>query len=143
MGCGPSYEQLANRPLDFPLSLPGEAKIIATQSVPVRELGILEVTGRVHLINDINRRVVGWVDAKGCAYSNDYNRTLVGSVDSATRTVYSADYNHSNIGRVDENGNIYFNATSVHQSQANTIVGRIEGPRESYQFAACAFFTLF
>lgn len=141
MGNSKSRQQLSERPLDHPLALTSTAEIVALQSVPPRRMGVMEETGRVFQ-NDASKTVVGWVDANGIAYRNDYNRTVVGRIDLSTGYIYSADYNKTLVGRVDETGKIYFMSTVVHNSGTNTPVGQIEGPTDSYKFAACAFLTL-
>ena len=140
---GKSTKELGERPLEHPLALPGTTRIIALQSNPPRDMGVMEVTGRVYQ-NDYNKSVVGWVDAQGIAYRNDFNRTRVGHVDLSTGNIYQADYNKTLIGRVDrETGMVYFTGTVVHNSSTNTPTCKLEGPKESYYFAGCAFLCLF
>jgi hypothetical protein len=139
---GNSSAKLGDRPQEFPLSLSGPADIIAVQSVPERHLGIMEESGRVRQM-DYNKTIVGWVDAKGDAYRNDYNKTKMGWVDLNTRKIYQADYNKTLIGSVDEEGRIFASSSVVHQSGTNVVIGKINGPKESQVFAACAFLLLF
>jgi hypothetical protein len=147
MGLGSSSAKLGDRPQEFPLSLSGSANIIALQAVPERHMGIMEETGRVRQM-DYNKTVVGWVDAQGNAYRNDYNKTKVGWVDLNTRQVFQIGFNTSRsgkteIGRVDEEGKIFASSSVVHQSGTNIAFGKINGPSDSYVFAACAFLLLF
>lgn len=104
-------------------------------------MATMEPTGRVKQ-QDYNKTVMGWVDANGIAYRNDYNRMKVGHVDLQARMIYEANYAKTLVGRVDENGFIYACSTVVHESLTNVAIGRVEGPKEGQMFAACAFFLL-
>lgn len=139
---GKSSKELGERLLEFPLSLSAPAEITAVQAVPQRHIGTMETTGRVRQL-DYDKTVVGWVDSKGNAFRNDFNRTKVGHVDLVTGLVYQADYNKTLIGRVDENGSIFASSTVVHASLTDVVIGTISGPKESYAFAACAFLLFF
>ncbi len=139
---GASSAKLGERPLEFPLSLSAPAEIHALQSVPQRHMGTMEQSGRVRQL-DYNKSVVGWVDAQGNAFRNDYKRTKVGRVDLATKMIYQEDYNKTLIGRVDETGSIFACSTVVHKSMTDVALGKITGPEESYAYAACAFLLLF
>ena len=141
MGQKHSAESLGNRPIEFPLGLTAEAKIYGLQAVPRRHMGTMEVTGRVFQL-DYNKTVVGWVDSNGNAFRNDFNRMKVGHVDLNTRVIYQADYDKSVIGRVDAEGLIYLCSPGVHKSLESEAIGKIEGPDDSFVFAACAFLLL-
>ena len=136
-----STKELGNRPLEFPLQLSSTAQIVALQSVPQRVLGTMEETGRVFQL-DYNKTIVGWVDSQGNAFRNDYKRTKVGRVDLISREIYQEDFNKTLIGRVDENGLIFPCSSVVHDSLTGVAMGKIDGPKESYIFAACAFLLL-
>ena len=137
-----SSKELGERPIDLPLSLPATADIIALQRVPEFRLGTIEQTGRVRR-NCAEKMVVGWVDANGIAFRNDFNKTKVGRVDLATGNIYQTNHSEKLVGRVDANGSIFPASTVVHASATGIALGKIVGPPESYSFAACAFFLLF
>lgn len=135
-------KQLGERPLEHPLALSASATLVALQSRPEREMGVLETSGRV-CQNDAGKTVIGWVDKNGVAYRNDYNRTVVGQVNLETGDVCQADYNKTKVGRVDmATGFVYFSTSVAHASATTSPFGQVKGPPEAYIYGACALLTL-
>eukprot|EP01124_Arcella_intermedia_P029626 TRINITY_DN6310_c0_g1_i1.p1 TRINITY_DN6310_c0_g1~~TRINITY_DN6310_c0_g1_i1.p1 ORF type:complete len:145 (-),score=21.54 TRINITY_DN6310_c0_g1_i1:2-436(-) len=143
MGCWPSAEEVAllsNRPLDHPQQLDSNTEIWLTQSYQPQMRAVMDPQGRVtqNPQLDVNQTCVGWVDATGTSYANDYNRTVRGKVDLSSGEVFDFKYGTTNkLGRVDlGSGEVVVYAPVGHQTK----VGFVKGPGKAT--AGCALLTL-
>ena len=127
-----SAKALGERPIDLPLALTSTAILIVFEGGLGREMGIMKPRGRV-IGNDEKKTVLGWVNSRGTAYRNDYERTTPGRVDLGTGEIF--DEHKSRLGRVDEAGMVYL-------LSSETAFGQVKGPPDSYKYGACALLTL-
>eukprot|EP01124_Arcella_intermedia_P015744 TRINITY_DN22322_c0_g1_i1.p1 TRINITY_DN22322_c0_g1~~TRINITY_DN22322_c0_g1_i1.p1 ORF type:complete len:142 (+),score=13.02 TRINITY_DN22322_c0_g1_i1:1-426(+) len=138
MGCCSSDEEVAllsNRPLEHPQRNEGDTEIWVLKSS--KALLRMDPQGRVTHCS--GGACVGWVDATGTAYANDYDRSLQGKVDFASGEVseFTEGTNQKAIGNVDQRTG---EVVKYNRNGLGVKVGFVTGP--GVATGGCALLTL-